>query len=336
MSAVASKRDNAIGELEKILLANPDDMRAARNLVAILDSYMPDTPGLGAYTECQRMLLKKYQEKNWVDDILRSGKIAEHYKECQDILDLMRITSKLPVAQLFAGRLNAIHGRNTYCNLLLSLFEKQGVIPRICNDCYKVQILPLDLIGFMQIYFVLLKLELPRENARKCMIELREDIPYPYKGYIYCESEDEAKGCLEALQQALKVLQISNVYCGISHGCSEYGLKYPEFKYSNDGAHRGFERPEFWDQVESEFWSVTQEPVPARNDYNNQGMSIRDLIGLRTWIDYAEIIGDDSWKMFRDMPSANNPGRFAERVSKQSQLRKTQMDELRQRLASTA
>jgi hypothetical protein len=261
--------------------------------------------------------------------------MADHYKQWQGILDSMRITSKLPIAQLFTGRFNTIQGQKYYCGLYLSLFEKEGVISKTCHDCFKVQILPLNLIGLMQIFFVLRKLKLPRDNARKCMIEIREDVPYPYKGYIFCESEDEAKDCQEELQQALRALRMSDVYCGISHGCSEYGLKYPDFKYSNDGAHRSFERPELWDQVESEFWAATEKPALAGKDYNREGISIRDVLAFCTWIDYAEIIGDDSYKMFRDKPSTSKLASFAERVKKQSQFRKAQMEELRQRLSST-
>jgi hypothetical protein len=103
----------------------------------------------------------------------------------------------------------------------------------------------------------------------------------------------------------------------------------------NDGTHLSFERPALWDKSESEFWSVNQKPTPARIDYNKEAISIRDIIGLRTWVDYAEIIGDNSCKRFRDKPSTNKPEGFAERVRKQSQLRKTQMEELQKRLSYT-
>lgn len=335
VSVTASQRDNAVMELENILLINPEDMHAAKRLVTILDWYLPSKRGLGIYTDCQRMLSTKFQENTWIDDVLIPGKTAEHYKQWQALLDSMCVVPAIPITQLYIGRHLTIHDVKAYCNLQISLFEMEGVISRICHDCYKVQILPLDLAALMQVYFVLRGMKLPRDNSRKCMIELREDIPYPYKCYIFCESEDEVKGCLEELQQTLRALQISNVHCRISHGCSEYGLEYPSFKYSNDGAHRSFERPAAWDQSESEFWSVTQKPTLARKDSNHEGISIRDMIVFRTWIDYAEIIGDDSCKRFRDTPSATKPARFVERVRKQSQLRKTQMQELHQMLSST-
>lgn len=335
VTITASQRDKAVGELEKILRNKPGDLHAVQRLVTILDEYLPSKHGLGAYTDCQRTLSTRFQDNTWTGDASNPGKVAEHYKKWKAFLDSMCQIPEIPIMQLFSGRLFAIEGVETYCNLRTSLFKKEGVISRICHDCFKVQILPVDLTALMQIYFILRALKLPRNNTRKCMVDVREDVPYPYKGYIFCESEDEANSCLEEFQQTLRALQITNVYCGISHGCSEYGLKYPKFKYSNDGAHRSFERPAFWDQSESEFWSLNQKPTSVRKDHNKEGISIRDMIVFRTWIDYAEIIGDDSYKRFRDMPSTNKPKRFAERVRKQSQLRKTQFEELRQRLSST-
>lgn len=303
--------------------------------MAILDRYLPSESGFGAYTDCQRMLCTKFREDTWIEDVLNPYKAAEHYKNWKMFLDSKCLIPPIAIAQLFDGTSFTIHGADTHCDLRLSLFEKKNVISRFCDNCFKVQVLPPDLKAFMQIHFIFRRLELPRDNSRKCMIELREDIPHPYKAYIFCESEAEAKICLEKLKHILDTVEISNVHCAISHGCSEYGLKYPKFKYSNDGAHRSFERPAFWDQVESEFWSVTPKPASPGKGRKKVGISIRDMIGYRTWIDYAEIIGDDSWTLFREAPSTSKPRKFVERMKKQSQLRNAQMMELRQRLLST-
>jgi len=333
-SASAAQQDNAVSKLEKLLLANPGDIRAARNLITILDFHEPSALETGAYTDCQRTLSSNLRGKNWIDEAMLPGKMADRYKQWQDLLDSKGVTTKLPIAQLFMGRLHAICGESANCGQRLSLFEKKGVISKVCNHCYKVQILPLGLVGFMQIYFVLRKLELPNDNARKCMVELREEVPYPYKGYIYCDSEEEAKNCLNVLQSVLKETGITSVYCGISHGCSEYGLVYPEFKYSNDGAHRSFEWPAAWDRLEEEYWVGTQAPVSVRADHNKQGLSIRDVIGFCTWIDFAEIIGDETSRVFRDKPRPDKPARFVGRVLEQSARRRAELEELRQKISS--
>jgi len=328
--------DKAIKELEAILRQRPNDSGAARRLVTFLDRYLPSDGGYGAYTDCQRVLWTKFRNDIWIEDVLNPAKAAEYYKEWQAFLDSKCAIPAIAIAQLLDGTNFTIHNTNMDCELRLSLFEKKNVISHLCYECFKVQILPPDLKTLIQIHFLFRKLELPRDNYRKCMVELRDDVPYPYKAYIFCESEDEARICLGKLRHALQAKKVSSVYCGISHGCSEYGLKYPEFKYSDDSAHRSFERPASWDRVESEFWAATPPTGLPGKGREKVGISIRDLIGYRTWIDYAELIGDESWKLFRDAPSTNKPKYFAERVSKQSARRKAQMEELRLRLMSTA
>ena len=240
----------------------------------------------------------------------------------------------IPIAQLFAGRYFTIHGTPSYCFLRLELFDKKGVISRLCHNCFTVQILPLDVVALVQIYFAIRGMDLPWDNYRKCMVELREDVAYPYKGYIFCESVDEAKECLTRLRQTLSTYQISNVYCGISHGCSEYGLKYPKFKFSEDGSHQSFERPVSWDQTEAEFFSEAPIPQSFHKDFNHKGVTLRDVIAFRTWVDYAEIIGDHSCKTFRDTTNGDKPEPFATRIKNQSRQRRAQMADLGNILSS--
>ena len=166
------------------------------------------------------------------------------------------------------------------------------------------------------------------------MVEVREAVPYPYKGYVYCQSEDEAKYCLEAFEQAMRSSGVSNVISGISHGCSEYGLRYPEWKYSKDGSHRLFERPKSWDESESEFFATKQNWLPPVPHYNKDGVTVCDIFVFNTWVNYAEIIGDDSWKTFHDSPASDMPEHFAARVSQQSQQRKAEFLELKNRYSA--
>lgn len=307
-----------------------------RTLLAILDRYLPDQNGIGAYTDCQRMLRSKFRENTWIEDALDPVRAAGHYRQWLEFVDSRCAIPPIAISQIFDGTDLTIHGEHTYCDQRISLFEKTKVISRICHDCFKVQVLPADLRALMQIHFVFRALALPRDNARKCMVELRENVPYPYKAYIFCESEEEAKNCLEILRNILERNEIRGAYCGLSHGCSEYGLEYPAFKYASDGGHRSFESPASWDRVESEYWSATPLPALSGKSRKKMGISIRDIIGYRTWIDYAELIGDDSWTLFREAPSANKPRHFAGRVGRQSQLRNAQMKELRQRILPTA
>lgn len=338
-SALAIKLplDRVIEDLEKRLEVNPGDKLSAVQLLRVLDRYMPSEHIKGTYTNCQRKLAIQLKKSDWIDELLGSSKnTAEQFKQWQAVIDSAHANLPVPVVQLLTGRPHYINNIQSRCPERLSLFKQEGVISGFCHDCFKVQILPLNLTALMQTYFVIRALKLPRDNARKCMVELREAVSYPYKGYIFCESEDEAKFCRGEFQKSLQAHQISDVYCGISHGCSEYGLKYPEFKYSNDGSHNSFVRPANWDSVESDFFSDSENLHPEEEDHNKQGLSLRDVIGFRTWIDYAEIIGDETSTRYRKKPTFKKPEPFATRVAKQSQMRKAQMEELSEKHALTA
>lgn len=331
----ASQRDNVLSQLEQALAAKPNNLQLAKRLVELLEAHRPGVFVSGRYIDCQRALSGSFQEKGWVDELFEPETLAERYKGWQRLLDAKELTANLPMTQLFTGQLLTINGQGANCGARLEMFKTQHVISQLCHDCYKVQILPVDLVGLMQTYFVLRKLNLPRDNARKCMIELREPVTNPYKGYIYCETEDEVKDCLARFREMLKQLGLSNIYSGISHGCSEYGLEFPEFKYSADGAHHAFERPADWDRQEADFWAGRGEGTPLRTDNNNEGMSLRDVMGLRCWVDYAQMIGDETWRMFRDRPRDIGPPQFAERIGNQAARRNAEMQELRKKIAAS-
>ncbi len=163
------------------------------------------------------------------------------------------------------------------------------------------------------------------------MIEIREKVPNPYKGYIFCQSEEEAVICLNEMKSVIKKLEITNVICGISHGCSEYGLKYPEFKYSEDGSHRNFNQPKEWSDAESQTEFIPPNSAVEIFDFSNYEVTLRDVICFDTWIKYAEIIGDLSYRCFDKLPNERKYNTFTKRVRKQAGVRQAQIAELLKR-----
>ncbi|MDH5558699.1 MAG: hypothetical protein OEZ03_15220, partial [Alphaproteobacteria bacterium] len=159
--ATASQRDNAIGQLEQVLLARPNNLRAAKQLLQLLEAHQPSVLVSGRYTDCQRGLSQAFKKDGWVDELYTPKALVEHYRAWQELLDAREVTQNLPVTQLFTGQLLTIKGEYGNCGARLEMFKQHSVISRLCHDCYKVQILPVDLIGLMQVYFVLRKLDLP-------------------------------------------------------------------------------------------------------------------------------------------------------------------------------
>ena len=324
----------AINNLEKRLSNNPNDRSAIKRLVEILNFHSPDpdSPAPGRYSECHRQIVSSTGSISNLSDFLPNERIFENLDKWDSLLLKHDVGLPFPVAQVFFGNSHQINGEVAHCPLHLEMFSKNGAISRMCHDCFKVQILPTTLVDLFRLYFVLRELELPRDNARKCMVELREDVPYPYKGYIYCQSDDEARMCRDALQEILDQHRVTEIIIGLSHGCSEYGLKYPEFKYSADGAHNDFERPEWWDRAEMEFFATASLPKNTVPHYNRVGVTLRDALVFRTWLIYAEIVGDETVKCFRHDVTKFRPEPFVSRVRTQAKTRRDQLSELKGRL----
>lgn len=335
-----AKRDTAVRMLERRLASQPHDQQAARGLVMLLDFHVPSNPELGAYTRCQNRLAALHSDVGWTRALLDTEAAARSYKTWEALLDSHDVRPHVNFNQLFMGQFLRINGKAAACDAYLAFFKKEGVIPRICHDCYKVQLLPQNLAAHIATYFLLRDVALPRDNARKCMIEVREYSPYPYKAYVFCESEDEAQFCLSALTRALGVAGIGDVRLGITHGCTEYGVRYPDFKYSKDGAHRRFARPPGWDEAEARLHAGGPPAPPPVPDCNNAGITIRDVLGIRTWVRYAELIGDATYAKFArlqvDRPELDMPEPFIARVRAQASLRQGQMAELAESLAARA
>lgn len=327
--------DQFVAILEDKLLQNRNDVQAAAKLVDLLDFHIPQGLTSGRYTECQRKLTEGNGNDFRFDELLVNQLASARYKEWSEFLRAQDIEYLFPIGQLHTGMVHSIDGNKAMCSFRLELFNKVGAISRLCLDCYKVQILPTNVIGLINLYFVLRALKFPRDNARKCMIELREGVPYPYKGYIYCESEEEAEACRNMVLAAFEEYGIADQFCAISHGCSEYSLKFPAFKYSADGAHKKFERPKEWDQLESKHFAQLQRPRHSRNNNNTIGITIKDIVGFQTWRNYAELIGDESSRQFQDNPVGRLPEPWATQVRMQSKMRKEQLDELRARFVTS-
>ncbi len=329
-------KDKKIAELERFLVAKPGNIKAAEKLLGTLEFYQPSVQGIGTFSDCQRKFVERYYKPEIISGVLESGNYAEEYKKWVSILVESNVNAPFFIIQLAIGKLHSIGNILSDCRQRMKLFNEEGVISRFCHDCHKVQILPVDLVGLMQTYFILRIMKLPRDNSRKCMIEVRERVKFPYKGYIYCDSEEEAFFCRDVFQKLMKKYNISNLRCGLSHGCSEHGLEHPDFKYDKDGSYREFPRPKEWDEKEARFFANTPKSEVIRKDKNKPGISVRDVIGFDNWVDYAEIIGDDTWKLFRNKPGVKRKGRVVERMREQATKRNEELHELREMMASSA
>ncbi len=319
--------DAQVRQLEQWVAIKPDDGASVRRLVNLLETPRGFTTAFGAFGTAQSRINESLGF-DWRLGMLDRRVYSDAYRQWMSILETLGITQVVPVAQMFSGRVLTINGQHTHCDVRLKFFKETKVIPSLCHDCFKVQILPENLDDLFLAYFLLLNLDLPNDNARKCMIELRSGIKYPYKGYIYCQSLAEAKSCLAAFDD----LKTKHAICGlpakISHGCSEFGQEYPDFKYEGSDEQKPFKTPQGWAADEKNYFRDLKLAKPGRQTNNKSIISLRDVFVFRTWVRYAQLIGDETSARFGVDSGPSLFPAFDQRVRRQSKTRNAEMNEL--------
>ncbi len=191
------------------------------------------------------------------------------------------------------------NSQNLNCKRHFNLFNKFNVISKYCFSCYKIQIILNNVIDLIRLYFIFDNIYLENNNIRKCVVELRENIKGNYKGYIYCNGLEDARTILEKLNIILKNNKFKNSEITIKHGCSEYYKTFPKFKNINFKGDQEFQYDEMW--KEKEILIDSLEPTRSQMDKKvlintTKGLNLSDILIIKNWINYAEYIGDESYK----------------------------------------
>ena len=308
---------------EKFLEAQPSNRMALKNVMLLLEKGLPLDGG--RFVQAARRLSHFGTEPKDLPQRLDVEKLRKTLPLwSKEVLDL-GLVRNLTVNQIFYGLKHPLLANTqTNCSQLLGVFAETKVIPLICFGCYKVQIRPRSVVGLIQTHFLLKHLPLARRNFRKSMIEMREAVTGPYKAYVYCDSESEAIEIKEKFQSQIGEYRLDNIQVGVSHGCSEYGLAYPDFRYRENGDHRDFRAPSKWEVIEKEAFSKLPSVANGLEAERKPYITLREATGLTDWIIYAKIIGDTSVNIFGDIPINKPPG-WLSTVSKQAEARRNEL-----------
>ena len=233
------------------------------------------------------------------------------FEECIGNLSPEMLASKQEVAQFFRGVTSRQWKNNPYpgyaCQRHKKVFNAFKVIPEYCFSCYKISILPRNVLELFKLMIVFDNIELPDNNTRKCMLEVRPKIAGTYKGYIFFQSLEEAKVTLPFVQEVIAKHISSNIQVEIKKGCSEYKLAYPDYVYDPNDESRMMKYRNDWKKFEDYVdKNMLGEFTPLELDtYGTPGapgMEVRDVQVMRTWIAFAASIGDLSYKKITDEP----------------------------------
>tara|TARA_A100001015_G_scaffold299388_1_gene383383 strand:- start:62 stop:1138 length:1077 start_codon:yes stop_codon:yes gene_type:complete len=166
------------------------------------------------------------------------------------------------------------------CERHKRIFNKFNTIPKFCFNCIKIVIFlddPYDLIRlvlFFDQYENLFKFD------RKCIIEKQNE---KFKAYIYFDSIELAKKVSKEITPIMEVLVGQKIKYEIKRGCSEYAVKYPDFKDINQN------------MTYPKEWSVNEEksdndsfkdgvPITRNKQKSLSGLTLSDFLIFNKWL----------------------------------------------------
>ena len=182
------------------------------------------------------------------------------------------------------------------CKRHMGIFDKFDVIPKFCFSCFKIQVEPKNVLELCKLYLIFDRLKLPRNNTRKCMIEVRPKVSGTYKGLIYCSSVEEANEILELITPVIDKLITGKIK--IKRGCSEYSDAFPDYRVTDKEDKNYMKYKDEWDEKEKIFDSTNNKRKQAVNNNStlDSGLNIHEVMIMNNWLNYAKKINDSTYK----------------------------------------
>jgi tetratricopeptide (TPR) repeat protein len=291
------KLEEAIEAYNKALAIKPDYAEAKHNLAETLKIYSP-----------------KNNHRNPLINLDNKIK-AKHNKHALPKIDqeLAAYTSNL-LNELQSADKNLstkylqIYRRNTVdlnCTRHMQIFKEKEIIPKFCFGCYKVQVDVTTVLDLIRLAALFYESEFESDLTRKCLVEVRPNIPGSYKGLIYCRGIDQAHSVKKQLDVHVKDID-KNLVAKIKKGCSEFPVAFPKYGEVASREEEMMQYPEEWQALESQFDEgnlITPKigVMPSLKEF-----CLSDYLIIQKWIDYSKGIGDLTSELFCDLPVKYN------------------------------
>ena len=292
--------EEAIFSYTKAIEFKPDFATAHESLIRILTFYNPKKSNLNPCVVANKLLQTinySYGSNTQISD----DDVVTFFQRCNNVIfeNINYVNSD--ETEIF--RSNTV---DLKCERHFKVFNAFNAIPEYCFGCYKVQIGLRNVMELFKLYFVFDKLNLKNNNPRKCMLEMRPEVPGAYKGYIYCFSLSEANEIQNQLTTILNKKINKNISITVKRGCSEFGIAYPQYKKINQNDGQLMKYNEKWRSKEK----FIDDKLAKRNQSkqrvlrkNLPGATVSDILIMCNWLVYAKIIGDPSYKkIIKEIP----------------------------------
>ena len=287
------KLDEAFVAFTRSIEINPKFHEAVYNLLVLLTNYKPPKKYSNSIIETDREI-RKFNLKNNNSSIISDSKIIDLIHHSTTIMKKNNLNLRINENQIY--KRNSI---NLNCGRHKKIFNEFDIIPKFCFDCYKVQVEPESIIELIKLLVVFDQIYLNKNNSRKCFVEMRPEISGFYKGLIFCSSLEEAYQIANDLEKILKKKIRPNLKAIVKRGCSEYGVKFSEYKLINKSGPQKMIYQKNWKIIEENFDSKNSKKYNESLNPTLDGLNFHDFLVIQNWIDYAKGINDQNLNEFK-------------------------------------
>ena len=283
--------NDAVKNYVNALEFDPKHMNAQNNLIHLINFFDPkkfkNNSIIKANNEIKRINKTVSVYKN-----ISNKSIFDFYFACKEI-----VKNNIQNLNFFDSQIHRRNGYNLNCERHHKAFNKYTIIPEYCFSCFKVQIELKTVTQLFKLFFIFDQLKLPKDNIRKCFIELRPGISGTYKGLIYSSSLDDAKNIKNYTKPILDKLIKNNFTVKIKRGCTEFDLAFP-----------GYKDVDSLDQIKyNQNWKIKEKLIDdeilngskkGKKVFSRSlsGVSLGDVLIMNNWLNYAKLINDFSYK----------------------------------------
>jgi tetratricopeptide (TPR) repeat protein len=274
---------------------NPENLNAQNNLIHLLNYFNPKNSDDNSIVKAN-FLIKKIKTDISILEHISDLSLFEYLTKCNQILK-----KNIKNLSFFDSQIHRRNGYDLNCNRHHKAFNKFNIIPKYCFSCFKIQIELTTVSNLIRLFFIFDQLRLPKDNIRKCFIELRPGIPGTYKGLIYCSSIEEAESVFEIIKPYMQKLMLDNFDIKIKRGCTEFDLAFPGYKKVDDLNKIVYD--EEWTKKEELIdHEISNGSQKGKKVFNRSlsGTCLGDILIINNWLNYAKLLNDKSYKKITD------------------------------------
>jgi tetratricopeptide (TPR) repeat protein len=274
---------------------NPENLNAQNNLIHLLNYFNPKNSDDNSIVKAN-FLIKKIKTDISILEHISDLSLFEYLTKCNQILK-----KNIKNLSFFDSQIHRRNGYDLNCNRHHKAFNKFNIIPKYCFSCFKIQIELTTVSNLIRLFFIFDQLRLPKDNIRKCFIELRPGIPGTYKGLIYCSSIEEAESVFEIVKPYMQKLMLDNFDIKIKRGCTEFDLVFPGYKKVDDLNKIVYD--EEWTKKEELIdHEISNGSKKGKKVFNRSlsGTCLGDILIINNWLNYAKLLNDKSYKKITD------------------------------------